>query len=95
MTARGGAEAGGAQRPAPGAPVERVSSPHRKDVHVEALPALLRRVLRDHLFVLRKKGFNRLYQAGQVFEFSTPESLLDIDFSQPLFVLVDRIAVSA
>ncbi len=41
--------------------------------------------LRDHLFELRKKGFNRLYQNGRVFEFSTPESLLDIDFSQPLF----------
>jgi len=50
--------------------------------------------LRDHLFELRKKGFNRLYQNGRLFEFSTPESLLDIDFSQPLFVLVDRIAIS-
>ncbi len=37
--------------------------------------------LRDHLFDLRKKGFNRLFQDGRVFEFSTPESLLDIDFS--------------
>src|SRR5262249_19860238 len=51
--------------------------------------------LKERLFDLRKKGFNRLYQAGQIFEFSTPESLLDIDFSQPLFALVDRIAVSA
>jgi excinuclease ABC subunit A len=49
--------------------------------------------LRDHLFELRKKGFNRLYQAGRLFEFSTPESLLDIDFSKPLYVLVDRIAI--
>ena len=39
--------------------------------------------LRDHLFELRKKGFNRLFQNGRVFEFSTPESLLDIDFNQP------------
>ena len=38
--------------------------------------------LRDHLFELRKKGFNRLFQDGRMFEFSTPESLLDIDFSQ-------------
>ena len=38
--------------------------------------------LRDHLFELRKKGFNRLFQTGQIFEFSTPESLLDVDFSQ-------------
>jgi len=49
--------------------------------------------LRDHLFDLRKKGFNRLFQNGRLFEFSTPESLLDIDFSQPLFVLVDRISI--
>ena len=49
--------------------------------------------LKAHLFELRKKGFNRLFQGGRLFEFSTPESLLDIDFSQPLFVLVDRIAI--
>src|SRR5438874_3569782 len=38
--------------------------------------------LRDHLFELRKKGFNRLFQAGRTFEFSTPESLLEVDFSK-------------
>jgi excinuclease ABC subunit A len=51
-------------------------------------------VLRERLFDLRKKGFNRLFQNAQVFEFSTPESLLDIDFSRALWVLVDRIAVA-
>ncbi|MEO8659139.1 MAG: excinuclease ABC subunit UvrA [Bryobacteraceae bacterium] len=51
--------------------------------------------LRDHLFELRAKGFNRLYQTGRTFEFSTPESLLDIDFSQPLYALVDRISIQA
>src|SRR5581483_10977169 len=50
--------------------------------------------LRDYLFDLRKKGFNRLFQNGRIFEFSTPESLLDIDFAHPLFALVDRIAIS-
>ncbi len=50
--------------------------------------------LRDHLFELRKKGFNRLFQNGRVFEFSTPESLLDIDFKKPVFVLVDRLAMA-
>ncbi|HYL34967.1 MAG TPA: excinuclease ABC subunit UvrA [Bryobacteraceae bacterium] len=50
--------------------------------------------LRDHLFELRKKGFNRLYQNGRVFEFSTPESLLDIDFNRPVFALVDRFVIS-
>jgi excinuclease ABC subunit A len=34
-------------------------------------------------------------QPGQVFEFSTPESLLDVDFSQPVFVLVDRLTLSS
>jgi excinuclease ABC subunit A len=49
--------------------------------------------LRDRLFELRKKGFNRLFQQGRMFEFSTPESLLEIDFAQPLFILVDRIVM--
>ena len=49
--------------------------------------------LRDHLFELRKKGFTRLFQNGRLFEFSTPESLLDIDFSHPVFVLVDRLVI--
>jgi excinuclease ABC subunit A len=51
--------------------------------------------LKSRLFDLRKAGFNRLYQAGQVFEFSTPESLLDIRFDQPVFMLVDRVIVAA
>ena len=50
--------------------------------------------LRDHLFELRKKGFTRLFQNGRVFEFSTPESLLDIDFKKPVWVLVDRLAMA-
>lgn len=50
--------------------------------------------LKNRLAELRKRGFNRLYQRGRIFEFSTPESLLEIDFAQPVYVLVDRIAVS-
>jgi excinuclease ABC subunit A len=49
---------------------------------------------KSRLFELRQKGFNRLYQNGQIFEFSTPESLLDINFSEPVVVLIDRLAVS-
>jgi len=49
--------------------------------------------LRDRLFELRKKGFNRLFQGGQTFEFSTPESLLEIDFAKPLYVLTERIVI--
>ncbi len=51
--------------------------------------------LRDHLFELRRKGFTRLFQGGQTFEFSTPESLLDVDFSVPVYILADRIAIDA
>ena len=50
---------------------------------------------RDRLFDLRKKGFGRLFQQGKVFDFSTPEALLDIDFEKPVFVLVDRLSISA
>ena len=55
--------------------------------HTEALKA--------RLTELRSGGFNRLYQGGRIFEFSTPESLLDLDFTLPVFVLLDRIVVSA
>jgi len=51
--------------------------------------------LKERLTDLRKRGFNRLYQGGRIFEFSTPESLLEINFALPVFVLVDRIVVSA
>ena len=49
--------------------------------------------LRDRLFELRKKGFTRLFQNGQTFEFSTPESLLEIDFSKSVYILADRIVI--
>jgi excinuclease ABC subunit A len=51
--------------------------------------------LKARLMELRASGFNRLYQNGQIFEFSTPESLLEVDFTAPVFVLLDRIVVSA
>ena len=49
--------------------------------------------LRDRLFELRKKGFTRLFQNGQTFEFSTPESLLEIDFRKSVYILADRIVI--
>jgi excinuclease ABC subunit A len=51
--------------------------------------------MRERLTDLRRRGFNRLLQGGQIFEFSTPESLLDVDFRLPVFVLVDRLVVTA
>jgi excinuclease ABC subunit A len=55
--------------------------------------------LKDRLAELRRRGYNRLYQQidnqpGKIVEFSTPESLLSLDFSQPIFVLIDRLALS-
>ncbi len=55
--------------------------------HIETLKA--------RLAELRSAGFNRLWQQGRIFEFSTPESLLDLDFTLPVFVLLDRIVVNA
>ena len=50
--------------------------------------------MKARLGQLRKNGFNRLFQSGNIFEFSTPESLLDLNFDEPIHVLVDRIAIS-
>jgi excinuclease ABC subunit A len=50
--------------------------------------------LKDRLAELRRRGYNRLYQNGNIVEFSTPESLLSLDFAQPIFVLIDRLAIS-
>jgi len=50
-------------------------------------------LLKGRLLELRERGYNRLYQKGQIFEFSTPESLLDLNFAEPVLVLIDRISV--
>ncbi len=50
--------------------------------------------LKARLAELRSGGFNRLWQQGKIVEFSTPESLLELDFTLPVFVLLDRIVVS-
>src|SRR5580658_9927220 len=57
--------------------------------------ALHAETLKTRLADLRGSGFNRLWQAGTIFEFSTPESLIDLDFQAPIFVLLDRLVVSA
>ena len=57
--------------------------------------------LKERLGELRRRGYNRLWQAdpvsdtGKIVEFSTPESLLELDFARPIYVLADRLAVSA
>ncbi len=59
-----------------------------------SVPAPISDNLKIRLNDLRQRGFNRLYQHGQIFEFSTPESLLDVNFAEPVFLLVDRVVVS-
>jgi len=51
-------------------------------------------LVRPALIELQKRGFNRLYQQGTIHEFSSPETLLDVDFSKPVYVLVDRLSVN-
>jgi excinuclease ABC subunit A len=43
---------------------------------------------------LKRRGFSRIYQNGQVFDYSRPESLLDVDFTKTAYVLVDRLKVA-
>jgi excinuclease ABC subunit A len=50
--------------------------------------------LRSALSGIQKRGFNRLHQEGRLHQFSSPETLLDVDFSRPVYVVVDRLAVS-
>jgi excinuclease ABC subunit A len=57
-------------------------------------PAPAEQLLRQALGDMQKRGFNRLYQDGRVHEFSSPESLLDVDFAKSVYVLVDRLAVN-
>jgi excinuclease ABC subunit A len=76
----------------PVAPMAEKKPAGRRRKQAEADPAA---PLRERLFELRKRGFNRLFQDGNLFEFSTPESLLQIDFSKPVLLLLDRIVVDA
>jgi excinuclease ABC subunit A len=71
-------------------PVKRGRKPAAKPT---ADPSPLSEAMKSRLVELRANGFNRLYQHNQIFEFSSPESLLDLDFSLPVFVLIDRIVV--
>ncbi|HKS66288.1 MAG TPA: excinuclease ABC subunit UvrA [Candidatus Acidoferrales bacterium] len=68
-------------------PKARSAAEKRKQGSAEAV--------REALVSLRKRGFNRLYQGGRVFEFATPEELLEVDFVMPVYVLVDRLVLSA
>jgi excinuclease ABC subunit A len=85
------------------APVKRVA---KKAAKKTAVPVVdLSEAMKERLTELRRRGYNRLWQAsedgsgaGRIVEFSTPESLLELDFNaaeRPIFVLADRLALSA
>ena len=75
--------------------IKRGRKPAVKSIAEASTPSPLTEAMKSRLVELRANGFNRLYQHERIFEFSSPESLLDLDFSLPVFVLVDRIVVSA
>jgi excinuclease ABC subunit A len=81
-----------AEVPAPPKAAKRVS----KSAKTVAAPPVvdITDSLKERLTELRRRGYNRLFQNGKIVEFSTPESLLELDFAQPIFVLIDRLAIS-
>ncbi len=83
-----------AGRPPSAEPSGDNDKPRARKKKAAAQAAVAEEALKSRLADLRQRGFTRLYQNGQVFEFSAPESLLDVDFRAPVFILVDRIAVS-
>jgi excinuclease ABC subunit A len=76
-------------------PVKLVKRHAKKSAKVVTEPVTnITEALKERLTELRRRGYNRLYQDGKIVEFSTPESLLELDFDQPIFILIDRLAIS-
>ncbi len=102
-----------ASEPTPKPPKRAAKKDTEKDVPAsrQSFEALTD-TLKERLAELRRRGFNRLWQAeaedldgpGRLVEFSTPESLLELDFkaatatkplsARPIYVLGDRLALS-
>jgi excinuclease ABC subunit A len=89
------------------APVKKVPKQSAK-AKKEAAPVAVNvtDAIKERLGELRRRGYNRLWQAsaegndaGRIVEFSTPESLLELDFAapetRPIYVLTDRLALSS
>jgi excinuclease ABC subunit A len=81
-------------------PLKKATKKSAKSAKPEAASSFnLTDALKDRLTELRRRGYNRLYQStkageNKLVEFSTPESLLELDFTKPIFVLIDRLAIS-
>ena len=83
-------------------PAKKAAKLSKKDAIAAAMAVT--ESLKERLGELRRRGYNRLWQAdedggtGKIVEFSTPESLLELDFvaveERPLYVLADRLALS-
>jgi excinuclease ABC subunit A len=81
--------------------VKKIAKTSKKEAETASLT--LTESLKERLGELRRRGYNRLWQenaaGGHIVEFSTPESLLELDFSavetRPIYVLADRLAISA
>lgn len=90
----------------PVAPVKKPAVKKGAKVSASASPQAvdLTDALKERLAELRRRGYNRLWQAssdgnaGRTVEFATPESLLELDFTavdaRPIYVLADRLAIS-
>src|SRR5665213_1593106 len=89
-----------AEAPAPAPKKAATKKPTKK-----AAPIVdLSEPVKERLTELRRRGYNRLWQAseddtgiGHIVEFSTPESLLELNFNdagRPIFVLADRLALT-
>ncbi len=82
------------QTPEPPRPIKKPAKAASKKKPSNIAAATLTDSLKERLLELRRRGFNRLFQAGNIVEFSTPESLLELDFSRPIFVLADRLSLN-
>ena len=52
-------------------------------------------LLKSRLVELRTRGFLRLYQNGTITDISTPEAVLEVDFAEPVYVVIDRIVIAS
>lgn len=50
--------------------------------------------VRRTIVELQKHGFTRLWQSDRIFDLTQPETLLEMKFNEPVFVLVDRLSVT-
>jgi excinuclease ABC subunit A len=74
--------------------IPEAQTPAKKQGRKKTAGAPVADALRAALIELQKRGFNRLYQDGTIHEFSSPETLLDVNFAKPVYVLVDRLSVN-